>query len=133
MSLSKEERNIMVQVELERAERMTTEFAVYIENQYWNTLVNRMYYAAFHAVTALLINKGLHAGTHQGVYALLSQHFVKSGIVSQEEGRLFSRLATMREKGDYNCYIDATEEELLPLIEPTKAFINHCRELITQS
>ena len=132
MSLSNEERKIMVQVELERAERMTTEFAVYIENQYWNTLVNRLYYAAFHAVTALLIHNGLHASTHQGVYALLSRHFVKDGIMSQDEGRLFSRLATMREKGDYNCYLDATEEDILPLIEPTKALINHCKQLVAQ-
>ena len=130
MSLSQDERRIMVQLELERAERMTNEFSIYIDNQLWNTLVNRMYYAVFHAATALLIQKGLYARTHQGVYALLSQHFIKDGILSQDEGRLFSRLATMREKGDYNCYIDATEEELQPLIEPTKAFINHIKQLI---
>ena len=132
MSLTQEERTIMVQLELERAERITTEFAVYIENHYWNTLVNRMYYAAFHAVTALLIHEGLHAGTHQGVNALLSQHYVKTGLISQEEGRLFSRLATMREKGDYNCFIDASEDEILPLIEPTKALINRCKQLVAQ-
>jgi len=24
----------------------------------------------------------------------------------------------MRERGDYNCFVDATEEEIVPLIDP---------------
>ena len=130
MSLTQEERNIMVHLEIERAERMLAEFPIYIENNLWNTLVNRMYYAVFHAATALLIKKGLHAGTHQGVYILLSHHFIKEGILSSEEGRLFSRLETLREKGDYNCFIDPESEEVMPLIEPAKAFVAHISALI---
>ncbi len=130
MSLSQEERTIMVQLEIERAVRMVSEFAIYQENNLWNTLVNRMYYAAFHAVTALLINNGLHAGTHQGLYILLSRHFIKEGVLSVDEGRLFARLETLREKGDYNCFIDPEAEDVLPLLEPTKAFIEHIRQII---
>ena len=130
MSLSQDERRVMVQLEIERAERIMAEFPIYIENKLWNTLANRMYYAVFHATTALLIASGMHASTHQGVFALLSQHFIKGGIMAQEEGRLFSRLATMREKGDYNCFIDATEEELLPMLEPLKAYMAHIKQLV---
>ena len=130
MSLNPEERESMVNVEIERAERMLNEFPIYMENKLWNTLVNRMYYTMFHAATALLIKKKLHAGTHQGVYVLLSQHFIKEGILSTDEGKLFARLETMREKGDYNCYIDVDAEDVLPFIEPVKAFVSHIRQLI---
>ena len=122
----------MVQLEIERAERMLNEFPIYIEHNLWNTLVNRMYYAVFHAATALLIKHGLHAGTHQGVYILLSKHFIKEGILTNEEGRLFSRLETLREKGDHNCFIDAESEEVLPLLEPTKAFVEHVVHLLNK-
>ena len=120
----------MVQLEIERAERMLNEFPIYIEHNLWNTLVNRMYYAVFHAATALLIKHGLHAGTHPGVYILLSKHFIIEGILSSEEGKLYSRLETLREKGDYNCFIDAESEEVLPLLEPTKAFVEHVVHLL---
>lgn len=130
MSLNTEERNIMVKVEIERAERILNEFTIYVENNLWNTLVNRMYYAVFHAATALLIQNKLHPGTHQGVYILLSQRFIKEGILSVEEGKLFSRLETMREKGDYNCFIDVDKEDVLPFIEPTKSFVAHIRRLL---
>lgn len=130
MSLNPEERESMVSVEIERAERMLNEFPIYVENKLWNTLVNRMYYTVFHAATALLIKNKLHASTHQGVYVLLSRYFIKEGILSVDEGKLFSRLETMREKGDYNCFIDVDEEEVLPFIESTKAFVAHIRQLI---
>ena len=132
MSLTQEERTVMVQLEIERAERMLAEFPIYIEHNLWNTLVNRMYYAVFHAATALLIKHGLHAGTHQGVYILLSKHFIKEGVLSTDEGRLFSRLETLREKGDYNCFVDAEVEEVLPLLEPVKSFVNHICKLLDE-
>lgn len=122
----------MVQLEIERAERMLNEFPIYIEHNLWNTLVNRMYYAVFHAATALLIKHGLHAGTHQGVYILLSKHFIKEGILSSEEGKLYSRLETLREKGDYNCFIDAESTEVMPLLEPTKSFVEHIVHLLNK-
>ncbi|MBQ7191875.1 MAG: HEPN domain-containing protein [Paludibacteraceae bacterium] len=129
MSLSQEERNIMIQLEIERSNKMMAEFPIYIANKLWSTLVNRMYYAVFHAATALLIKHSLHASTHQGLYVLLSKYFVKTGVLSNEEGRLFARLETMREKSDYNCYLESEADEVMPLLEPTKELIFHLNEL----
>jgi len=36
MSLNPEERESMVNVEIERAERMLNEFPIYVENKLWN-------------------------------------------------------------------------------------------------
>ena len=46
------------------------------------------------------------------------------------EGHLFSKLEGMRERGDYNCFVDATEEEIVPLIEPLKALIEKIKSKI---
>lgn len=123
MSLSDEERRIMVELELERAEKMIQEFPTFVEKQYWDTLVNRMYYAAFHAVNALLIHNSMRVHTHKGALITFNKDFIRTGKFSIEEGHLFSQLEGMRERGDYNCFIDATEDEVVPLIEPLKALI----------
>jgi len=88
MSLSDEERRIMVALEIERARKIKSEFPVYQQNALWSTLANRMYYAVYHAAMALLIANGLHAGTHQGVYVLLNQYFIKENLLSAEYGSL---------------------------------------------
>ena len=55
MSLSDEERKIMVGLEIERAHRLIEQFPILEDAKLWDTLANRVYYAVFHAVTALLI------------------------------------------------------------------------------
>ena len=130
MSLNSEERAILVSMEMEKAQKLLSEADVYIQNQLWSTLANRLYYAAFHAATALLIKNGLHAETHQGVHVLLSKHFVKEGLLEIEDGTTFSRLQIMREKGDYNCLIETAEEEILPYVDKVRAFIGKIEVLI---
>ena len=124
MSLSEEERRIMVELEIERAEKIMQQFPTLVEQKYWDTLVNRMYYAVFHAVSALMIHNAIQVHTHRGALIAFNKEFVRTGIFSAEEGHLFSKLESMRERGDYNCFIDATEDEVLPLIEPLKALVS---------
>ena len=92
MSLTDEERRVMVELEIERAQKITEQFETLREQQYWDTLVNRMYYAAFHAVSALLIHNGLHVHTHRGALNIFNKEFVRAGVFSVEEGHLFSKL-----------------------------------------
>ena len=130
MSLSDEERRIMVEVEIERAEKITEQFPTLQEQKYWDTLVNRMYFAAFHAVSALMIHNAIRIHTHRGALIAFNKDFVRTGVFSVEEGHLFSQLEGMRERGDYNCFIDATEEEVVPLVEPLKTLIAKIKSTI---
>ena len=123
MSLNDEEREIMVEFEIERAHRLIDQFPILEEAKLWDTLANRVYYAVFHAVTALLIKNGLHAGSHQGVSVLFSKHFVKEGLIDAEYGKFFARLENMREKSDYTCLFETTEDEVLPMIPQAKALV----------
>ena len=130
MSLSDEDRRVMVGLEIERAEKIMQQLPMLVSNQYWDTLTNRMYYAAFHSVSALLIHNAIQVHSHKGAIIKFNKEFVRTGIFTIEEGRLFSQLESLRERGDYNCFIDASEEEIVPLIEPLKAFIAKIKTLI---
>lgn len=131
MSLSAEERTIVVNLELEKANAMLQQTALSVENKMWDLTANRLYYGAFHAVCALLIHYGIQVGTHKGAQIMLNKEFVQKGIISQEESHLYARLQQLREEGDYNCYIQTTAEEIKPYIDATNAFIAHIIKLIT--
>ena len=67
--------------------------------------VNRLYYACFYAVNALLYQKSIHSAvTHSGVQRMLGLHFVQSGELSREMGRFYSDLFNKRTKGDYDDF-----------------------------
>ncbi len=48
---------------LQRAKKMIDEVEVHIENKFWNTAINRMYYACFYAVSALLVKHGVETSS----------------------------------------------------------------------
>ena len=56
-------------------------------------------------INALLVDKGMFAKTHAGVIAKINEYFVKTGILSRDEGRTISILQNMRQSGDYDdCF-----------------------------
>ena len=114
MSLSDEERRIIVGLEYEKACKTIDKVIEYQTLGHWDTVANRLYYSLFHAVNALLINDGHSVNTHD---------YIRTGIFPSKAGRLYSDLQTLRNNSDYNCSFDTTEDEIKPLIEPTKQLI----------
>ena len=123
MSLTDEERAILVNLEYEKGKSFLVQAEKIAELGYWDMVANRLYYAVFHAVSALLIKNGHKVGTHKGVVLLFGQHYIKTGIFSINEGRLYSQLQTMREKADYVCTFQTSQEEIVPMLEPARIMI----------
>ena len=48
MSLKEEDRRILVQLELEKADKTLSQVAVLQREGYWDTMANRIYYSLFH-------------------------------------------------------------------------------------
>ena len=68
---------------LQRAKETIREVEIHIQNEFWNTAVNRMYYACFYAVGALLIKHGVKTSRHEGARQKFGQLFVKTGKVDR--------------------------------------------------
>ncbi|MCQ2298242.1 MAG: HEPN domain-containing protein [Bacteroidales bacterium] len=133
MSLNDEERAIIVAREIEKARQFMVEAEGCAQMKFWSTSANRLYYALFHAVSALLIRDRHQVGSHKGVVALFGQHYVRTNIMTTDEARLYSRLQSLREKADYNCLVETSEEEILPMIEPVKEMIEKIGGLLASS
>ena len=97
----KEEIRALINYRLERAHESLEEAKILLEKGHANTFVNRLYYACFYAVSALLLTRGLSSAKHSGIRSLFHQNFIKSGIVDAELGQLYDRLFDNRQKGDY--------------------------------
>ena len=132
MSLSQEERRAVVEFRIEKAIRAYEQAKGVLGLKYWETIANRLYYAAYNAVSALLIANGDTAQTHSGVIHLFGLHFVKTGIVSSDMGRLYHSLFTMRQTGDYDDTYGLTEQDVLPYVEPTGQLIEQVSMLAKQ-
>lgn len=89
----------------------------------WDVVANRIYYAAFHAVSALLIHDHYEVRSHKGASLVFGQKYVVPGLFPAEDGRLYTKLQDLREKSDYNLVYQSDEEEMAPLVARTKDLI----------
>ena len=89
----------------ERAHETLAEIPYLSEQGYFNTAVNRLYYACYYAAVALLTKHHIKTGTHAGVKTMLGLHFVSKGLISKESGRAFTNLFDSRQSGDYDDFV----------------------------
>ena len=130
MSMNDEERLTMVKLELAKAHETFEEIEILRNAGKWNGAANRVYYSVFHAVNALFINDGIQSARHKASHALFSLHYIKTGELPVDYGRLYNNLQTLREKSDYNCFYQVTEQDIADSVEQVRQFIDAIEKLI---
>lgn len=92
-------------------------------------VVNRLYYAAFHAAQAALYANGTTPTSHGHVRQAFGQELVLNGDATRADGRLLSELYDYRQQADYgvgNPPVDSAQllvdvEEFLSRMEDVVA------------
>lgn len=95
-----------------------------LKQKNYDFCANRLYYAAFYAVSAVLILRGQSYTKHSGVRAALHRDFVKTGIIATEFGALYDALLRDREESDYVAFADLDPEVLKQEIIEVKKFVD---------
>jgi len=93
--------------------------------------VNRLYYAAFYAVSAALLERELSFKKHSGVRATFHREFIKTGLLDVEWGKLYDQLFADREEGDYAALISFDYEYIEAQLTRCTQFLNKLRPLIS--
>lgn len=65
------------------------------------SIINRVYYAMFYAVLALLVNEPYASSKHTGVLAYFNKNFIKSSHLPEALGRSLNKAFELRQRGDY--------------------------------
>ncbi|MDE6342893.1 MAG: HEPN domain-containing protein [Muribaculaceae bacterium] len=130
MTLTTEDRQAIIEYRIERAHNTMKEVEFIITGKFWNLAANRLYYSVFYICEALLLSRQISASSHTGVSRMMHLHFIKNGILNEEEGALLGRLFRMRQTGDYDDLWDWTERDILPLISETKHLMSKIESLI---
>ncbi len=126
------ERQTLVGYRLKRARETIEEAKLLLDAGHVNACVNRLYYACFYAVSALLLIRNISTSKHSHVRALLHRDYIKSGQVSKEMGDHFDLLFDSRQKGDYEDLVVFDVGRVRPWVERTVSFVDHIAGLIAR-
>lgn len=120
----------LINYRLERSRDTFEDSLILRERERWNSCVNRLYYSAFYAVSALLLDSDLHPTTHTGSKSNFSEYFIKSGKIDKKFGKIYSQLFAWRQKGDYADLFDFDKEKVDPYFEPVKELIDLIEKIL---
>lgn len=125
-----EEQREIVEHRLGRARKTLASAKVLLNTQEYIGTVNRLYYACFYAVTALLETRELASSKHSGVLSFFNKHFVRSGFVRGELGKFYKDLFERRHEGDYTDFIEFTHDRVSEMCQTAADFIDEISRLV---
>lgn len=82
-----------------------------VEGGAWGDASSRAYYAAFHAVSAVLLSRDETYSRHAQVLGAFNRTFVHTGLFPREFTTLLTQLFENRQSGDYDVFPGVTEAE----------------------
>jgi len=86
--------------------------------------VNRIYYACFYIVSAVLLQNRLRFKKHSGVRSAFHKHIVKPGLINRKYGEFYDELFEARQRGDYIELVQFEKEQVENWLKKAKKFVN---------
>lgn len=125
-----EARRTLIALWLEKAEEALASAELELNAGHANFAVNRLYYACFYAVTALLLRDGKQFARHSAVKSEFSRAYVKPGTVDAKWSKFYQKLFDDRQEGDYIPTITFETLDVAGRIHQAREFIILIRGLI---
>ena len=92
-------------------ERLTTAKAM-LELGDYKASANRLYYAIFSVMRAILALDGFDSKKHSGIIARFRQSYIKTGILDTEMSKIIDDLEVIREDSDYDDFYIILKEDV---------------------
>lgn len=81
---------------IKRARETNRDAEVLYEMRSINSSINLLYYAAFYATLALLLDKNIEVKSHKGAKQKVGEEFVLKGLISKDLAKIYSILSDYR-------------------------------------
>ncbi len=91
---------------------------------------NRAYYACFYVAQAALLDVGEAPKSHSGMLSRFGLHFVVSGRVPSEIGRLLSDAFVARQRSDYDAFAVTDLAAAADLMADAERFVEEVRDVV---
>ena len=128
---AEKQRDEVVQYWWSKAEESLASAGRELESGALGFAINRVYYAAFYAVSAALLEKRASFKKHSGVRAAFHQGFIKTGLLDAEWGKFYDQLFEDRQEGDYIALITFDFEYVQDQLARCRKFLAELRPLIS--
>ena len=122
----------LAETELQLAAENLAAATIVAHNGLYRNAVKDLYYAAYHAVVALLADHGIETSSRDRVQAMFGLHFVKAGVVDKNAGKLLGNLYHARLTADYKGYVDLDRGDYAEAAQQAGAVVRAATQYLRQ-
>ena len=112
----------LVEYRLERSDESIQAAKIMLENNMLSFSMNRIYYAMFYSVQALLIFHGATFSKHGQVKGYFNREFIKKGVFPLDMGKMFNKVFEYRQKFDYIDFSSPDRDLVVEYLENSREF-----------
>ena len=80
-----------------------------------------------------LLQDNLSSSKHTGVRGIFNKDYVRNGIISKDQARLYNDLFERRQEADYSDFVYFEESEILPLLPQVRDLLDLISKILTQN
>ncbi len=121
---------ILIKLWLEKADDAISSAQLELEQGHLSFAVNRIYYACFYAVTALLLKDNKQFTKHSAVISEFNKNYIKEGKIDIKWGRFLQKLFDDRQEGDYIPTAEFERSEVTERLKEAQVFLKLVGTLI---
>jgi uncharacterized protein (UPF0332 family) len=96
-----ESKKTLIGIWLKKADEALASAELELNAGHTNFAVNRLYYACFYAVTAILLRDGKQFARHSAVKSEFVRTYIKPGRIDAKWNKVYQKLFDDRQEGDY--------------------------------
>ena len=125
-----EARKTLIGLWLKKADEALASAELELNAGHINFTVNRLYYACFYAVTAILLRDGKQFARHSAVKSEFVRTYIKSGQIDEKWNKFYQKLFDDRQEGDYIPTATFETSDVKARLQQARDFIDSIRALI---
>jgi uncharacterized protein (UPF0332 family) len=128
--MTPEDRQTIVIYRLERAEESLEAARLLRKNVMHIPAMNRIYYAMFYTVQAVLARDDVAFSKHGQVKGYFNREYIKSGIFPVEAGKLYNMIFEYRQKFDYVDLVTPDVTAIDEYLRDATAFVQQIHQYL---
>ena len=120
----------LIQHRINRAKETLDEAKLAIENDRLLLAANRIYYAAFYAVSALGVKSDFTTSKHVQLLSWFNKNYIKTEIIEKHFGKFYLDAFEMRQESDYDDFVDINKTSIEEKFSIAAEFISKISQII---
>ena len=105
------------------AEECLLDARILAESGRFKSLVNRSYYAIFHAMRAVLVLDEFDSKKHSGIIAEFRKRYIKTGAFQSEMSAVITKLFLARTNSDYDDFYMISKADAVTQFHDAEQFV----------